>query len=86
MGWFTGCVLYVLIWWTVLFAVLPVGANPIADPDPVTGVRGTPERVRLGRKLIWTTLISAVVWAACAAVIASPWISFRHGWFAMPDQ
>ena len=26
MNWFTGCVLYVLIWWTVLFAVLPIGA------------------------------------------------------------
>ena len=28
MGWFTGCVLYLLIWWTVLFAVLPFGVRP----------------------------------------------------------
>lgn len=28
MGWFTGCVLYLLIWWTVLFAVLPLGVRP----------------------------------------------------------
>ena len=33
MNWFTGIVLYVLIWWTVLFAVLPLGTQPVADAD-----------------------------------------------------
>ena len=27
MDWFTACVLYALIWWTVLFAVLPFGTR-----------------------------------------------------------
>ena len=29
MNWFTGVVLYILIWWTVLFAVLPTSAGAI---------------------------------------------------------
>ena len=44
MNWFTGVVLYVLIWWTALFAVLPFGTRPVADPDGATGWRGAPER------------------------------------------
>ena len=47
MNWFTGCVLYVLIWWTVLFAVLPIGTHPVEEPDKSTGWRGAPEQPRL---------------------------------------
>ena len=86
MGWFTGCVLYSLIWWTVLFAVLPVGTRPVADADGATGWRGAPERPLLLRKVLATTLISAVVWLGCYAVISSDWLSFRHGWLALPDE
>jgi predicted secreted protein len=84
MGWFTACVLYVLIWWTSLFAVLPLGTTPVAGPDPATGWRGAPARPRLARKLLITTLVSAIVWAGCALIIDSHWLSFRHGLLAMP--
>ncbi len=86
MGWFTGCVLYSLIWWTVLFAVLPVGTRPMADADRATGWRGAPERPMLLRKVMATTAISAVIWLGCYAVISSDWLSFRHGWLALPDD
>jgi predicted secreted protein len=86
MGWFTGVVLYALIWWTTLFAVLPIGVVPADRPDPVTGWRGAPERPRIGRKLLITTLAAAVIWGACVAVIESPWLSFRHGWLALPQD
>ncbi len=86
MGWFTGSVLYVLIWWTVLFAVLPFGTRPVSEADPVTGWRGAPERPHLLRKVIATTLVAGVVWAGAYALISSDWVSFRHGYWAMPDQ
>jgi predicted secreted protein len=86
MTWFTGVVLYVLIWWTALFAVLPFGTEPIADADPQTGWRGTPKRARMGRKVVITTLVAAVVWGAAYLLISSDLISFRSGWFALPDN
>ena len=46
MNWFTGVVLYVLIWWTVLFAVLPIGTRPSSEADQQRGWRGTPEQPR----------------------------------------
>ena len=84
MGWFTAFVLYVLIWWTVLFAVLPLGTQPVTDADQVTGWRGAPAQPRLGRKLLITTLVSALIWGVAIALIGSNWLSFRHGILAMP--
>ncbi len=77
MNWFTAFVLYTMIWWTVLFAVLPFGTRPVSDADELTGWRGAPERPFIGRKLLVTTLISAVLWGGAMAVIQSDWLSFR---------
>jgi predicted secreted protein len=83
VNWFTGLVLYALIWWTVLFAVLPVGTQPVDEPDALTGWRGVPERPRMLIKLLATTLIAATLWGGAVLVIRSDWLSFRHGWLAI---
>jgi predicted secreted protein len=85
MNWVTGIVLYVLIWWIALFAVLPIGTRSIAEPDEISGVRGAPAKPRLWMKVGLTTLVACVVWLAVFALIESDWISFRHGYFAAPD-
>ena len=86
MNWFTGIVLYVLIWWTALFAVLPFGVRAPSDPDPRTGWRGAPEQPRLIMKILATTLVAAVIWFGAWLLIRSPYLSFRHGWLALTDQ
>ena len=35
-------------------------------------------------KALATTLISAAIWLGCYLVISSDWLSFRHGWLALP--
>lgn len=77
MNWFTAAILYVLIWWTVLFAVLPFGSRPVAEADEATGWRGAPDRPLMGRKLLATTLIAALLWVIGIAIIQSPYLSFR---------
>jgi predicted secreted protein len=80
---FTGVVVYLLIWWTALFCVLPIGTRPTAEADPETGGwRGTPAKPLLGRKLIGTTVLSAVLWLGVYGMIESELVSFRDGWFA----
>lgn len=86
MNWFTGVLLYVLIWWTALFAVLPIGTNAVARPDEISGWRGTPQNPRLWMKVGLTTLLAGVIWLAVFALIQSDWISFRHGYFAAPKD
>jgi predicted secreted protein len=63
VSWPTFAAIYFIMWWTVLFAVLPWGvrsqsetgeAAPGTDP-------GAPSVPALGKKLTWTTLISAAL-------------------------
>lgn len=77
MTWFTGIVVYVLVWWTVLFAVLPFWTRPVTDPEERTHFRGAPERPLLLRKVLVTTGVSGLIWLAIWAVIESGWITFR---------
>ena len=68
MNWFTSVVLFVLIWWVVIFAVLPFGTRPVDVDQEAGGWRGAPERPMLGRKIIATTVIAVLLWAGAMAV------------------
>jgi predicted secreted protein len=84
MNWFTGLVLYLLIWWVALFAVLPIGTRPKVDPDDRSGWRGAPERPRMLMKVLITTAVATVLWGGAYLLITSDYVSFRHGIFAAP--
>jgi predicted secreted protein len=82
---FTGIILYILIWWTALFCVLPIGTRPDTDAvETPGGWRGAPIKPNLGRKLLGTTALSAVIWGVLYVVIESDWLSFRTGLLALP--
>ncbi len=86
MTWFTAVVLYVLIWWIVLFAMLPIGARPDSDADATSGWRGAPTQPFLWRKVVATTVVAAILLAIANVVISGPWMSFRSGpWALHPD-
>ena len=64
----TAIAIYFIIWWTVLFAVLPWGVRSQVETGTV--VQGTdpvaPAIPQLWLKLAWTTLVSTVIFALCA--------------------
>jgi len=76
MGWISGIFVYFLIWWVVLFAVLPWGVQVPDNPEP-GHAPSAPVHPRLGIKAIMTTVISAVIWGIVWYVIDSGWISLR---------
>jgi len=63
--------IFVTIWFVVLFAVLPFGVRSQheeeGDMAPGTDP-GAPTIPRLGQKLLWTTLVSAAIFAGCYVV------------------
>lgn len=78
MGWISGIAVYFIIWWVVIFAVLPWGAQPAGKDDLVEGQEpGAPERPRLLMKMVVTTLVAAVVWAIVYVIIEYGGISLR---------
>ena len=84
MHWATGLAVYFVLWWLVLFAVLPFGTRPVAEPDSHTGWRGAPEKPQLGRKALATTLVAAVLWGLLYLAVSSDFLSFRDGILALP--
>jgi predicted secreted protein len=65
-----GLALYFVIWWILLFAVLPFGVRSQAEAgDVVRGSEpGAPALPALREKAIWTTLAASVVLVVVAAV------------------
>lgn len=70
IGLFTMVAIYLVCWWVVLFAVLPLGMSQDGQPPPTDGAHwGAPDDPQLKRKFITTTWVSAIVWAAIMVII-----------------
>lgn len=76
MGIVSGIVVYIIIWWTVIFCILPLWVKRDMG-GPETTAHGAPEDPKLKQKFLLTTLISAVLW--CGAYVLIKWdpIHFR---------
>lgn len=67
---------FVLIWWMVMFCVLPI--NIQSENKPRDGAMpGAPLNPDLKRKAIWTTGISVVIWLCIYGLIKAELVSFR---------
>jgi predicted secreted protein len=64
----TAFAIYFVLWWVTLFLTLPFGVR--SQHEDGKGAPGTdpgaPIVARMGRKLIWTTVISAIIFAVAA--------------------
>ena len=75
----TALAIFFLIWWVVLFAVLPFGVrSQHEDGEMVPGTDpGAPVLSRLGSKLLWTTAVAVVIFAACYVVYVNHMVSLE---------
>jgi predicted secreted protein len=67
MGWALGIAFYLVIWWTLFFAVLPWGVKTQHEAGEVVpgSERGAPAVPHLWWKVLANTVLSAVVWLIC---------------------
>lgn len=61
----TALAIYFVLWWVTLFLILPFGVrSQHEDGEGVPGTDpGAPVLTKMGRKLTWTTVISAIFFA-----------------------
>ncbi|TAJ73320.1 MAG: DUF1467 family protein [Phenylobacterium sp.] len=81
MGPFTSVAIFLTIWWTVLFAVLPIGVTSHAEAGIDKGDGGDPGAPvdpKLKKKFITTTLIAIVLFAVL-------WLVIKFGLIKLPD-
>lgn len=76
----TALAIYFVIWWVTLFLTLPFGVR--SQQEAGEGAEGTdpgaPVLARMGRKLIWTTLLSAVFFAAGMAAYNAGYLNIER--------
>lgn len=73
--------IYLLFWTITLFAVLPFGVRTAdeAGQERAPGeATSAPVNPMIGRKLAWTTLISAILFGVFAA-------NYHYGWVELDD-
>ena len=76
MSWATGILTYVLIWWVVLFAVLPWGVRVPDEPEPGHAT-SAPANPRLWLKVLITTVVAFIVWIGVYYLVQSDLIPLR---------
>jgi predicted secreted protein len=66
----TAAAIYFILWWVVLFAILPWGVRSQAEAGEIVpgSDPGAPAIPHVGAKLVWTTIVSAVLFGAIVAI------------------
>ena len=79
MTWTTGLAIYFLIWWIALFAVLPFGIKSQHEGETTPGTDpGAPVTSRMGRRLFWTTVLSATIFALAVLAYNAGYLSVER--------
>ncbi len=78
MNLFSAFVVWLIIWWLVLFIILPIGIRGQAEEgDIVEGSEpGAPHSLDIKKKFIQTTIIASVIWVLTCLLIVSGVISW----------
>lgn len=81
MDWFSGVVVYVLIWWVTIFCILPIrlkSDKEIREGQPVEdGLVAAPQFPMIKKKLIATSVLALLIWVVVYLLIDADIISFR---------
>lgn len=73
----TSIAIYFLIWWIVLFAVLPWGVRAQGEGGAPGTDPGAPVMANLKLKLVWTTLVTTVIFAGFYLVYSRKLVSLE---------
>lgn len=73
MEFFNAVLIYILIWWVTLFAVLPLGVRGQAEEnDVVPGSEpGAPVKSNIARKFLITTVVSLFIFGIVYLMIVN---------------
>jgi predicted secreted protein len=75
--------IYFIIWWIVLFAILPFGVrSQVEEGHVVPGSEpGAPAQARLLRVALWTTVAATIVFAGLLGLLNQDYLTLDSFWF-----
>ena len=70
-------IIFVLIWWIIFFSLLPIDVDRI-HKETVEGVdKGSPENPRIIKKLIYTTILSSIIFIGILMLVKYDYFNLR---------
>ena len=71
-------IIYVLIWWIVFFALLPIDVNR-EKKDNIKGIDpGAPENPKIIKKFAYSTLITSIIFIIIYLLVKSEYLNIRN--------
>jgi predicted secreted protein len=76
MDWFATAIVFAIVWWLVLFMVLPFGAAPPDEVEPGMA-SSAPAKPRIAVKLAITTVLAGLLTGLAVWLVDSGLIQLR---------
>jgi predicted secreted protein len=71
-------IIYVLIWWIIFFSLLPIDVDR-KHKQFVEGIdKGSPENPRIIKKLIYTTIITSIIFIGIFMLVKYDYLNLRR--------
>ena len=71
-------IIYVLIWWIIFFSLLPLDVDR-KHKQIVEGIdKGSPENPRIIKKLIYTTIITSIIFIGIFMLVKYDYLNLRR--------
>ena len=71
-------IIYVLIWWIIFFSLLPIDVDR-KHKQIVEGIdKGSPENPRIIKKLIYTTIITSIIFIGIFILVKYDYLNLRR--------
>ena len=76
---FTGlAIIYIIIWWIVFFAILPIDVNRKKTIKIDGGDAGSPENPKMFKKFIYCTGITSIIFIIIYMLIKYEYLNLRN--------
>ena len=71
-------IIYVLIWWIVFFALLPIDVNREKKQNIIGIDAGAPENPKIIRKFVYSTLITSIIFIIIFLLVKYEYLNIRN--------
>ncbi len=74
-------VVYIIIWWVIFFAVLPIGIKSNEEPftDRIEGSDpGAPKNPNIAKKFLYTTVITTLIFSMIYYMVSEDYLNIRE--------
>ena len=71
-------IIYVLIWWIVFFALLPIDVNREKKQNIIGIDPGAPENPKIIKKFVYSTLITSIIFIIIFLLVKYEYLNIRN--------